>query len=74
MEQRLNLERQLREEREKLHLMRLDIRDLENRVTQKEMVRLGPLGTGTDMVSNGMITLDKIGNLILTKLLHIFLL
>lgn len=51
MEQRLNLERQLRDERDKLQVLRYDIKDLERRVSQKEMVMLGPLGTRTDMVS-----------------------
>ena len=43
MEQRLNLERTLRDEREKLNAMRADVRELEHRVNQKMLVRLGPL-------------------------------
>ena len=43
MEQRLNLERTLRDEREKLNSMRVDIRELEHKVNQKMLVRLGPL-------------------------------
>ena len=43
MEQRLNLERTLRDEREKLNSMRVDVRELEHKVNQKMLVRLGPL-------------------------------
>ena len=43
MEQRLNLERTLRDEREKLNTMRVDVRELEHKVNQKMLVRLGPL-------------------------------
>jgi len=43
MEQRLNLERTLRDEREKLNSMRVDVREMEHKVNQKMLVRLGPL-------------------------------
>ena len=43
MERRLNLERTLRDEREKLNSMRVDVREMEHKVNQKMLVRLGPL-------------------------------
>ncbi len=51
MEQRLNLQRQLADEKEKLHLLRLEVRELEERVARKERLRLNSLGTRTDVVS-----------------------
>ena len=43
MEQRFNLERTLRDEREKLTALRAGVRGLEHKVSQKMLGRLGPL-------------------------------
>ena len=63
MEQRLNLERTLRDEREKLNVMRADVRELEHRVNQKMLVRLGPLNMRQGDVVRQLLCVEQLANL-----------
>ena len=64
MEQRLNLERTLRDEREKLNAMRADVRELEHRVNQKMLVRLGPLNMRQGDVVRQLLCVEQLADLI----------
>ena len=70
MEQRLNLERTLRDEREKLNVMRADVRELEHRVNQKMLVRLGPLNMRQGDVVRQLLCVEQLANLISIILLN----
>ena len=50
MQQRLNLELELRNKREQLARMRHSVLELKERLDQKEMLRMGPFGMGKDVV------------------------
>ena len=73
MEQRLNLERTLRDEREKLNVMRADVRELEHRVNQKMLVRLGSLNMRQGDVVRQLLCVEQLANLTSIILLNFYL-